>query len=82
MVIIRGEATNTNFIVFGLTGPGLKPAIEASTSTLTIIPLMLSKWTDKNQKELIIYPRKLLIWKLEARLHFLKKKNILFISLC
>jgi hypothetical protein len=25
--VLRGEATNTNFIIFGLTGPGLEATI-------------------------------------------------------
>jgi hypothetical protein len=28
--VLSGEATNTNFIVFGMTGPGLKPTIYRS----------------------------------------------------
>jgi hypothetical protein len=27
--VLSGEAKNTNFIVFGLTGPGLKPTIDS-----------------------------------------------------
>jgi hypothetical protein len=27
MLVLSGEATNTNFIVFGLTQPGLEPMI-------------------------------------------------------
>ena len=39
--MLRGEATNTNFIVFGLTQPGLKPRSTAlEMSTLTIISMM------------------------------------------
>ena len=39
--ILRGEATNTYFLVFGLTQPGSKPrSTTLQTSTLTIISLM------------------------------------------
>ena len=39
--MLSGEATNTNFIVFGLTRPGLELTnIPLKASTLTITPQM------------------------------------------
>jgi hypothetical protein len=39
MLISRGEATSTNFIIFGLTQPGIKPTttIEMITITVTLL---------------------------------------------
>ena len=37
--IIKGEAASTNFIIFGLTQPGIKPSttIEMTTITVTLL---------------------------------------------
>ena len=62
--MLRGEATNTNIIVFGLTLPGLEPTIYRTrgqhanprstalvASTLTITPPMwLGKFTKSEHK--------------------------------
>jgi hypothetical protein len=45
--MFSGEATNTNFIVFGLTQPGLEPTIEASTLTITptdAVIILMRQW--------------------------------------
>jgi len=38
--VLSGEATNTNFIVFYLTRPGLEPTIYRIPAELTIAPSM------------------------------------------
>jgi hypothetical protein len=40
MIELSGEATNTNFIVFGFTQSGLEPTIYCTRGEHTITPLM------------------------------------------
>ena len=59
--MLSGDATNTNFIVFGLTDRGLNPrstALEAST--LTITPPMRRHRLDLSHKDINCAARQLL----------------------
>ena len=52
--MLSGEATNTNFIVFGLIRSGLNPGSTAlEVSTLIITPLMMVKKIINYEKKRI-----------------------------
>jgi hypothetical protein len=42
--VLNGEATNTNFIDFGLTHAGLQPMIYGTTLEVTIITIIPPMW--------------------------------------